>query len=168
MICRVVGSVVCEELSETVIVQYQVDNNSYKKRMHATKDTKRGTCLELSYLKGLPKSAWVTEQQTNLAECCRCEAIWALILMPAQIAIFWASFRRSVPYPKDAFAGIVTLGYLALTFVIYLYRTCEEKDLLHGAKEIVAHETNVPVNLVPECLEEASKATSDDTSSDVP
>jgi hypothetical protein len=165
VICRVVGSVVRDELSGTVIVQYQVDNKTYKKRMHATNDTKRGMSLELLHLKGLPKSAWVTEQQSNPAECRRCEAIWALILMPAQIAIFWASFRRSVPYPKEAFAGIVTLGYLALTFVIYLYRTCEEKDLLHGAKEIVAHEATVPV---PECLEEASEDTSDDTSSDMP
>jgi hypothetical protein len=165
VICRVVGSVVCEELFGTVIVQYQVDNKTYKKRMHATKDTNRGTSLELLYLKGLPKSAWVTEQQSNPAECCRCEAIWALILMPAQIAIFWASFRRSVPYPKEAFAGIVTLGYLALTFVIYSFRTCEEKGLLPGAKEIVAHEATVPV---PGCLEEASEDTSGDTSSDMP
>jgi hypothetical protein len=73
----------------------------------------------------------VAEQQSSVAEWHLCGAIWTLIGMTAQIAIFWASFRRSVPYSKEAFAGIVTSCYLALTFLTYwmLYRTFEEEDL---------------------------------------
>jgi hypothetical protein len=175
-ICRVMGSIVCKEGGDTVIVQYKVGNQTYKKRMDApvkVGDTMSDTSLELLYLMGLPKSAtyqaWVTKQLSSMAKSRQIEAVWALIVMTAQIAIFWASLRQSVPHPKGTFVGMVTLCYLALSFVTYwiLYRTIDEKYVLYSAKDVVVvNEVNVSDKFGPDSLEEASNDTSVDTSVD--